>query len=453
MTRRRFPDFSQFFISTLFGILVALPITATAQPAAGARSQPTGSVSFAPVVTYRTGGTEATFVAVADFNGDGTPDLAIANAYFVNTIGILLGNGDGTFQRAVPYRTSAGFANTIVPVDLNGDGKLDLVVASQSRCYPCSQEGSISVFMGNGDGTFQLTNVYDSGGLGFGNGGFGNAEMAVADINGDGNVDIVAANCASKRSTSCGVGDGIITVLLGYGDGTFQPATSRNSGIPHMGTAIALADLNGDGVLDLIASSSQCSSSTSCLPGKVDILLGNGDATFSPTANYPSATWGVTGVASADVNGDGKLDLIVGGCGGTNCWNEDGIVSVLLGNGDGTFQSAVPFDSGGPLADGLALTDINQDGAADIVVANVISESVGVLLGNGDGTFASPLTFGGGNDFVYSVAVHDLNGDGKPDILVTACSIISTCGGSIPGSVGVLMNTTTPSGMVKLGHE
>jgi FG-GAP-like repeat len=395
-------------------------------------------LSFLPPATYGTGGTEAVFVAVADFNHDGIPDLAVANAYFVNTIGILLGNGDGTFQSAKSYRTSGGYANTIVPVDLDGDGNLDLVVSNQSRCYVCLQEASISVFKGNGDGTFQLTHVYDAGGLGFSNNGFGPAEMAVADLNGDGHVDIVVLNCAAKRSS--GNRDGVISVLFGNGDGSFQTAVSNNPGIPLPGTGLALADLDGDGKLDLVVTAHPCTLSTECPLGRVTVLMGNGDGTFRPTAHYDSGTWGVTGVVVADVNHDGKPDVIVGGCGGTSCWDFDGIVSVLLGNGDGTFQAAVSYDSGGALADSIAVADVDGDGNLDIVVANVISASVGVLLGNGDGTFARPVTLPAGPSFIYSVAVEDLNGDGKPDILSTSCSTGVECGGTNPGGVEVFLN-------------
>lgn len=437
----------QAITSTSTGILLVallLPARAFAQHPVFIQPPPS-AVSFLPSVTYRTGGTEASYVAVADFNHDGKPDLAVANAYFTNTIGILLGNGDGTFQRAVPYRTSAGLANTIIPVDLNGDGNLDLVVANQSRCYPCLAEASISVFIGRGDGTFESSRVYDAGGLGFANNGFGPAEIAVADLNGDGKVDVVVSNCAAKRAAACGDGDGVITVLFGNGDGTFQPGVSHNPAVPNLGTGIALGDLNGDGLPDLVVGAVRCSSSTDCPTGQIDVLLGNGDGTFRPPQGYPTGEWSATAVVLADVNHDGHLDVIVGGCSASNCWNDNGVVSVFLGNGDGTLQSAVSSDTGGRLADGIALADFDGDGHLDIVVANVIDQSVGVLLGVGDGSFGPATTFLSGGNFTYSVAAEDVNGDGKPDIVVTSCAVGTSCGGTIPGAVGVLLNNATPS--------
>lgn len=425
-------------------IAVLLAHAALAQPPGRVRPSGNsgGGVSFLPAVVYDTGGTEATFVAVGDFNGDGKPDLAVANSYFSNSIGILLGNGNGTFQQAVSYDSGGGFPATIIPVDLNGDGKLDLVVANQSQCYPCGQNGVISVLLGKGDGTFQLVHMYDSGGQGFANNGFGTTEIAVADVNGDGKPDIVVVNCASKSSTDCGDGNGVISVLLGNGDGSFQTAVSQNSGAPHIGTGIALADLNGDGKLDLVITNNLCLSSTDCPRSEVGILLGNGDGTFQPTVGYPSGGWSPNGVAVADLNGDGKLDLVVSGCGSSDCWVDDGVIGVLLGNGDGTFNPTVTYGTGGRDGDGIAISDVNGDGNLDIVVANVIDFSVGVLLGNGNGTFAPAITYPSGGNFTYSVAVQDVNGDGKPDILVTSCAVGNSCGGSIPGAVGVLLNNT-----------
>jgi hypothetical protein len=430
------------FSSVVVAVLLAHAALAQQPGLVRFKGNSQGDVSFLPAVVYDTGGTEATFVAVGDFNGDGKPDLAVANSYYSNTIGILVGNSDGTFQPAVSYDSGGGFPATIIPVDLNGDGKLDLVVANQSQCYPCGQNGVISVLLGNGDGTFQQVHTYDSGGQGFANSGFGTAEIAVADVNGDGKADVVVVNCASKSSAACGDGDGAISVLLGNGDGSFQPAVSQNSGAPHIGTGIVLADLNGDGKPDLVITNNLCLSSTDCPGEEVGILLGNGDGTFKPTVGYPSGGWSNTGISVADLNGDGKPDLVVAGCGSSDCWVGNGVIGVLLGNGDGTFQLTGTYSTGGRLGDGITIADLNGDGQLDVVVANVIDFSVGVLLGNGDGTFQPAITYPSGGNYTYSVAVQDVNGDGKPDILVTSCAVGIYCGGSNPGAVGVLLNNT-----------
>jgi len=383
------------------------------------------SLSFAPAVAYHTGGTEPTFVAVGDFNGDGSPDLAVANSYLSDTIGILLANGDGTFLRPVSYRTG-GYANTIIPIDLNGDGILDLVVSNQSRCFRCGAEGSISVFIGNGDGTFRLDRAYDSGGISFENNGFGHAEMAVADLNGDGHLDIVIINCAAKRASACGGGaDGVISVLFGNGDGTFQTAVNRSPGIRNPASGLALGDVNGDGKLDVVLTSGLCSISTACGAGKIDVLLGNGDGSFRAANHYATNGFGNGAVTLADLNQDGFLDVVTGGCGLSNCWDGNGVVTVFLGNGDGSFQPAANHNSGGRLADGIAVADFDGDGHLDIVVGNVVDDSVGVLLGNGDGSFRPATIFPVLGGFAYGLTASDVNGDGKVDILVTSQTVVN----------------------------
>jgi hypothetical protein len=180
----------------------------------------------------------------------------------------------------------------------------------------------------------------------------------------------------------------------------------------------------------------------------VGVLLGNGDGTFQAPVAYPSGGLRVSSVAVADVNGDGKPDVVVANCAPDESGNcepggRNGLVGVLLGNGDGTFQTAVNHDSGGFNARSLAVTDVNGDGKPDVVVANcapsesgrcsLVNGLVGVLLGNGDGTFKLPTTYDTGGYYADSVAVADLNGDGKPDV------VVANSGSS---TLGVLLNNT-----------
>src|SRR5262249_11018670 len=194
-----------------------------------------------------------------------------------------------------------------------------------------------------------------------------------------------------------------VSVLVGNGDGTFQAAVNFGAGVGPR--SVAVGDFNGDGVQDLAVANSGFVSTN------VSVLLGNGDGMFQAAVNFGVGNFPVS-VAVGDFNGDGVQDLAVvnGGVGYNG-------VSVLLGNGDGTFQAAVNFGAGvTPVS--VAVGDFNGDGVRDLVVANFfISNNVSVLLGNGDGTFQAVVSFGAGS-FPRSVAVGDFNGDGRQDLAV-----------------------------------
>jgi hypothetical protein len=450
-----------------------------------------GDGTFQAAQTYNSGGLDAQSIAVADVNGDGKPDLLVANdcsssgngCATTGSVGVLLGNGDGTFQKASAYNTSGPFAFSIAVADVNGDGKPDLLVASRG----------IEVLLGNGDGTFKAPRTYSSGGynafsiavgdvngdgkpdvvtandcpgpgcgnagevevlLGNGNGTFRAApsyssggyyadSIAVADVNGDGKPDLLVANeCADSSCTTASIG-----VLLGKGDGTFQAVRTYNLG-DYYAFSIAVADVNGDGKLDLLVAGDTSSTSS----GSVGVLLGNGDGTFQPVQYYGSGGYYAFSIAVGDVNSDGKLDLLVSNqCASlTGCSfdNEPGSVGVLLGNGDGTFQAAQTYNSGGYYAQSLAVADVNGDGKLDLVVANQCFTTEGcyvyppalggvsVLLGNGDGTFQAAQNYSSGGYKAWSIAVGDVNGDGKPDLLVINGYADNTY---VEGGLGVLL--------------
>ena len=188
--------------------------------------------------------------------------------------------------------------------------------------------------------------------------------------------------------------------------------------------SIALADVNGDGKPDMLVAN-ECASSSNCNDGVVGVLLGNGDGTFQAAVSYDSGGRDALSIAVADVNGDGKPDLLVANLCVSNSNCSNGTVGVLLGNGDGTFQAAVSYGSGGATANFIEVADVNGDGKPDLLVANLCVSSsncpdgeVGVLLGNGDGTFQAAVSYGSGGYGAYSIAVADVNGDGKLDLLV-----------------------------------
>jgi hypothetical protein len=228
-------------------------------------------------------------------------------------------------------------------------------------------------------------------------------------------------------------------VLLGNGNGTFQPAKTYETG-GFYSTFVAVGDVNHDGNPDLLVVNEGNPTNT------VGVLLGNADGTFRQPLTYAStgSMGGGLSVAVADLNGDGNPDLVV-----ANDYPDSagrGTLGVFLGNGDGTFQTAVSYDSGGHQDLSVTVADVNGDGKPDLIVTNIYSVgqadgngTVGVLLGNGDWTFQPALTFGSGGPSAWFVAVADVNGDGKPDILVANSCATSDCGN---GSVGVLLNQT-----------
>jgi len=403
-------------------------------------------LNLANALAYASGGYTPLSVAVADVNGDGKPDLIVPNICVSSgscsngTVAVLLGNGDGTFRTAVSYSSGGYYPSSVAVADVNGDGKPDLLVANQcaSSCGGSSPGvGSVGVLLGNGDGTFQPVATYNTAGY------FGKA-LAVADVNGDGKPDLlVTIQCGTNPCSS----DSMVGVLLGNGNGTFQAAITYSSG-GYAAESIAVHDVNGDGKPDLLVSN-QCASYGNCASGGgVGVLLGVGNGTFQTAVSYSSV--GIAdSVAVADVNGDGKPDLLVGNyCVPTNCpGGTTGTVAVLLGNGDGTFKTAVSYNSGGYAQPSVAVADVNGDSKPDLLVASQCSDSacsgngtVGVLLGNGDGTFQAAVTYGSGGYYASSIATADVNGDGKPDLLVANQWTSNT--NSSNGAIGVLINGT-----------
>jgi hypothetical protein len=338
---------------------------------------------FAPAVNYPTG-INPVGIAVGDFNQDGIPDLVVANSGS-DTVSILLGNRDGTFRPSREYSAGDAGTESVVVGDFNGDGKLDLMVANVGDHQ---QSGNVGVLLGNGDGTFMPVVVYDAGAApGF---------VAVGDFNGDGKLDFAASGNLANVD--------LVSIFLGKGDGTFVPAVNYPTGV-NGPQSVVVADLNGNGRLDLVVTNPNSDS--------ISVLLGRGDGTFQAAGNYLDVD-GPFGTASGDFNGDGKLDLVVANA------EAGGTVSVLIGNGDGTFQAPVSYRTGGYPPWSVAVGDFNSDGKLDLIVTGSLGgfvNTVSLLLGNGDGTFQAPVPYIVGAD-PLSVAVADLNSDGLLDVAV-----------------------------------
>jgi hypothetical protein len=308
-------------------------------------------------------------IAAGDFNHDGNLDVVMTTG---NGFSVALGNGDGTFQTAVTYRTQLSYSLAVA--DFNGDGNLDIVVANDNL-----NPSTVSVYLGNGDGTFKAP--IDSSTTSY------NEFVAVGDFNGDGKPDIVL------------IENPHISVLLGNGDGTFQPPSDNDSLVGvHW---LAVADFNNDHKLDVVAMSDFGSSQS------IGVLLGNGDGTLQDSITQP-IQYIPASVAAGDLNGDGNVDAILG--------YYLGGIAVFMGNGDGTLQPPVNYDTTGLGNTVVMVSDLNLDGKLDVAVPSSSAGAAGgdVFWGNGDGTLQPAQFFATTASEVPVIG--DFNGDHLPDL-------------------------------------
>jgi hypothetical protein len=240
-------------------------------------------------------------------------------------------------------------------------------------------------------------------------------------------VAVADVNGDGKPDLIVANGNGSVGVLLGNGDGTFQAAMSYGSG-GASASSVAVADVNGDGKPDLLVAN-HCASSD-CANGSGGVLLGNGDGTFQAAVSYSSGGLYTDAVVLGDLNRDGKLDLVVASEYASSSAVTTGSVGVLLGNGDGTFQAAVSTSTPTPLGGirSLAMADFDGDGKLDLAVG----AGNFLLLGNGDGTFQTPIVLGAGGP---GIAVGDFNRDGKPDLAIGGITVLM--------NISVFPTTTT----------
>jgi FG-GAP-like repeat len=331
------------------------------------------------------GGTQ---FAIADFNGDGKADIFVIGP--LNVLGVLLGNGDGTFQ-AETTTSVADFPAAFLVGDLNGDGKPDVLAQVDS---------STLTYIGNGDGTFAAGIASNTASPEVAN--------AFADFNGDGKLDLLVPGAG---------------IQLGKGDGTFQAIVTFPAGA--LGGSNVVGDFDGDGKLDVIVTAANSSGL------QLQVLFGNGDGTFrAGSIQSLPASAGLGDLVATDLNGDGKLDLI-GSTGSA--------AQVFIGKGDGTFTPGNSYNAPTILpvtsilgSTSIVVADFNGDKKKDIAAFNTM------LLGNGDGTLQGNPAVPG--QFGFN-AMGDFNGDGHPDFASMGPALQSSTNASVyQANLSIWMN-------------
>jgi len=399
-----------------------------------------------PSVGYAVGGYPEKAALVGDFNGDGFADIVVADEEF--SLVYLKGYGDGTFRAAHDYYSSVStnwaYGYNVATGDFNKDGYPDIAL---TNC--CDSNIGVSVFLSNPDGSLQSPVNYGSDGSMY--------QVQVADINKDGNLDLVATDT-----------NGWVQVFTGNGDGTFTVgSTYQTDAAAHTPVGLFIGDFDKDGYPDLavlntngqnvsILINDKTGAFNTYVPyplsatlnqwdgneiatgvltasgnldlviplynsGNVAILKGNGDGTFQSEVDLTLPSGSPAGVALADLNKDGKLDLAV-----TVYYVNGTGVYVALGNGDGTFQTLAPFASSlqdytydSPYTSFITSADVDGDTNPDLVYTNSEYGTVGVIFGKGDGTFYDPVEYPAGG-YAWGLAIADVNSDGKPDVITAS---------------------------------
>lgn len=353
---------------------------------------------FSDPTNFKVGGF-AKSLAVGDFNGDSNPDIAVMDSLAeTDNLGagdgsgsILLGDGNGAFSEPISLPAVSRGLNSVAVGDFNGDGNLDIVVATTTALT-----GEVLIFLGDGTGTFSDHTSFLVGSV--------PTSVVVADFNGDNISDIATSN----------IFDGNVSILLGDGQGDFSQAANFSARVSSTSGPVSLTvgDFNADSNLDIAVAND--------IGQDVSVILGDGTGTFSAPTAFP-----VGGVAdfivADDFNDDGFLDLAATIRGLSI---EEG-VAILFGDGTGTFSDPINFPVGGDSPESMAVGNLNGDNILDLAVTNTSSDDVSILLGDSLRGFSDPINFEFDDLLVASgvgadrlVAISDFNGDGSFDLAV-----------------------------------
>ncbi len=335
---------------------------------------PAGADSLYPVPVYHI--SEPTALASADLNGDGKIDMIVTQS-IPQGLSVLLGRGDGTF--GPPISTGAAIQATSIAVgDFNQDGRPDVAITGQFQ-------GGIWTLLGQGDGSFASPVSIPLLP--------GPAVVEVADVNGDGMDDLIASDSTGDR----------VLVLQGKGDGTFGAAASLTAG--HGPRALQILDLNGDGNLDIVAANQ--------VSDDLSVFLGVGGGAFGPQARFPVVRNPIA-IAAGDLNEDGTPDLLVAS--GYEDPFRSSSLSLLVGRPDGSFEGDRPLQTL-HYQRVVAIDDFDRDGHADIAYGGP-GTRMRMQAGHGDGTFEDAVPLGPGPGSPDALLKGRWNGDATDDLAV-----------------------------------